>query len=254
MEYLFLGFLQGLTEFLPISSSGHLYLAETYLGLKPDLNLTILLHVGSMLAVVVFFRKEIFRIFKNTFFPTKSNNDLLGWKLIVATICTVPVALMIKPFFDDFLSIETVAITLMITACFIFVAEKYRSQKNILTWNTAILLGLFQGIAVIPGISRSGLTIAILILLGLRRKLSAEISFLLSIPTIIGALIFAQSDLGGGLSFSVNNLIGFGASFLASLFAIQWMLKLVEGKWIWFSAYCLILGGGLLVLPYFLIK
>lgn len=250
---LLLGIVQGATEFLPISSSGHLFLAETWLGLKPDLHFTVSAHVASLLAVILIYRHDLWRMLQGALvFWHKPDHKhwkegRLAWQLMLATIFTVGVALLVEPYFEHLLALPWVAGTLIITGLLIVVAEKFRpGTEKKFTWTLAIVLGLVQGIAVIPGISRSGLTIALLILLGLNRQESARVSFLLSIPTILGALVFATKDEWGNLGLGAASLVGCAASFVTALLAIYWMKSLVERHWIWFAPYCLLLGGGIL--------
>lgn len=251
LETIFLGVLQGLTEFLPVSSSGHLFLAQTWLGFEPSLSLEIWFHVASLLAVIAVFWRRIVQIFRG-FFLRNADGDL-GWKLIVATLFTMPVGFFMHKFFDQELNLNLVGITLLATAGFIVLAEKGRSkcphptplpggEGTDFSWKLAILLGLVQGIAVLPGISRSGITIAFLILLGLNRKKSAEISFLLAIPTILGALVYSLSEKSADF-FDLNIFIGLIATFIASILGMRWMIKLVEKRWIWFAPYCAGLGA-----------
>lgn len=240
-DTIILGLAQGITEFLPVSSSGHLFLLQTWQGVAPSITLEILLHVGTLVAVIGFFWKEILRIIREMF--TK-RGDKLGWKLLTATILTAPLGLLIQEYFSPEMTISLVGITLVITALLIVAAEWFRPKKiQIFSWNIALVLGLIQGIAVLPGISRSGLTIAFLIFLGIGRRKSAEISFLLSIPTIIGALVFSFGEADfSSLTTDMSVWIGCAVSAIAAVGAIAWMLKLIEGKWIWFAPYCALLG------------
>lgn len=251
---LLLGVIQGLSEFFPVSSSGHLFLTEVWLGLVPDINFTILLHVASLGAVILVYRQAVWSLLKSAFdlkaWRTKNlkPDGVLAWQLVMATIFTVGVALLIEPYFKTLLNLEWVALTLIITAFLIVMAEKFgREDTTHFTWSLAIILGLVQGIAVIPGISRSGLTITFLILMGLNRQLAVKISFLLSIPTIIGALVFMLKDQWGSFNFTLATAIGFGASFFTAWLAIVSMKNLVEERWIYFAPYCALLGGGILV-------
>lgn len=240
-----LGILQGLTEFLPVSSSGHLFLVQTWLGFEPSLALEIWFHVASLLAVLLVFRERIWKIFRGFFL--RNEDGVFGWKLGLATLMTVPVGLFMNTIFDQNLSLQLVGITLLATAGFIVIAEKFRTKKTAdFSWMVAAFLGLVQGIAVLPGISRSGITIAFLILLGMNRKKSAEISFLLSIPTILGALIFSFSEKSADF-FSVELFVGLVATFVASIVGMKWMIALVEKRWIWFAPYCAGLGILLLI-------
>ena len=177
-----------------------------------------------------------------------SSFGVLGYKLLLATLCTVPVALSIEPYFENYLTLETIGFMLILTGILIVIAEYFcPKKKEEFAWWMAVLLGVFQGLAVIPGISRAGMTIALLVFLGLKRKSAAEISFLLAIPTIAGALVFAVQESGGAVFGGANYTLSFLITFFVSLGAIKWMLNLIKGQWIWFSVYCLLLGGGVLL-------
>ncbi len=292
LQALALGILQGLTEFLPISSSGHLFLAEKWLGLTENLNLEILLHFGSLIAILIYYWIEIkdlaikfFTEKTQTFPPDKGARGFVG-KLILATILTAPGAILLRKIWNPEMTFQLVGITLIITAGIILIAEKFRhrlaghsgisfvsppdkgklkgvdNKKSLLqkaeqkkisippdkgargffTWQTAALLGIIQSIAVLPGISRSGITVAFLILIGIKRQEALKISFFLAIPTILGAMLMAMHDAGSGLVISVENFAGFFASIIVSLVSIKLMTKLVEKNWIWFAPYCAILG------------
>ena len=246
-EGLLLGGVQGATEFLPVSSSGHLFLLESYLNLLPNISLEIWLHISSLLAIVICFHKAIKQIFCELFTPNS-----LGLKLMLSTVMTVPIALLIenKIFEGQKLSLELVGGTLVITGILILGVEGYRKFKGKspeidFSWNIAFWLGVVQGIAALPGISRSGLTIAFLILLGLNRKKSAEISFLLAIPTILGALVLSLSKESQTTALLQESSFwaAFIMCFIISIFSIKFMMQLVKKNWIYFAPYCLILGG-----------
>ena len=250
-QSLILGMVQGVTEFFPVSSSGHLFLAEVWLGLVPDINFTILLHVASLLAVILVYRQEVWNLIKSGFdikalqAQKLAPDGVLAWQLVLATVFTVGVALLIEPYFETLLSLKWVAGTLIITGLLILIAEKFRRSKEInFSWGLAITLGLVQGLAVVPGISRSGLTIAFLILIGLNRQLAVKLSFLLSIPTILGALVLQIPDIADLDSQSLNlGLIGTLTAFIFGLLSIKILEKVVyKGKLYYFAAYCLILG------------
>lgn len=257
LQNLILGIIQGITEFLPVSSSGHLFLTQFFLGIDPNIALEVYLHAASLLAVILFFHQKIWSLIqdflrgilnhftkKETF--TQNANAVLTLKLLVATLITVPVALLTREIVFADLDINRIAIALLVTGGMIFGAEKFRSKTpKKFSWNTVYLLGIIQGMAVIPGISRSGATIALLIFLGINRKQSAEISFLLSIPTILAALIFILFEQGFA-NFTLEILGATTACFIASVVAIKWMMKLIEHQWLYFVPYCLILGIALL--------
>ena len=261
LTHIFIGGVQGLTEFLPVSSSGHTFLLKELFGLEIGLILEIWLHLASLLAVVFFFRRKLLGLTKGlilqvkawiTSYPTPYKNEgMLAIKLIVSTLLTFPTALLVNNYLieTDFLNITCVAITLFITGILIVISEKVGKENNEFVWPIVIALGLIQGFAVIPGISRAGLTIAILIILGLRRRSAVEISFLLAIPTILGAFTFSAIEVGreGLLLLTPELILAFIVSFVFSILSIKYMLKWIENKWIYFAFYCFLLSIGLLI-------
>jgi len=261
-QSIFLGIVQGATEFLPVSSSGHLFLAEHWLGLVPNMDLMIVTHVATLGAVLLVFWREAWdlivgfvklclSLYKKSWGPGTRPGLENGWlalKLGVATLVTIGVALFIEPWFGELLNLKVVATTLIITGLLIVIAEKCRRGEEVpLSWPIVIGLGIVQGLAVVPGISRSGLTIAFLILLGLNRRKAAEYSFLLSIPTILAAGIFLILESGIS-AITVELLLAALAAFITALLMIYSMLKLVEKHWIWFAPYCVGLGLFLVLL------
>ena len=253
-----LGFVQGFTEFLPISSSGHLHLVQIGLGIVPDLAFEVWLHLATLLAVLVLFWKDVWNLilgFVALFGIGKGTreNGMLALKLGVATLITFAGALVLEPYFDSFLTLGVVGGTLILTGFFILASEEFRPKvEKHLTWGFTILLGLAQTLALFPGISRSGITIACLVLLGIGRKDSARFSFLLSIPTILGAFVYTFIDDGYELAFSYPLIVSGVVAFISALFAMKWMMKLIEGKWKWFSVYCFLVGVGVLMVGYLL--
>ncbi len=258
LQDFFLGIVQGATEFLPVSSSGHLWLVEHFLGIHENFNLTIALHLATLLAVVVYYYQSIWDIKINSLkyvFSAESRKNkkvtadgILGMQLIVATLVTFVVALSLKDFVTEQISLNLVAGTLIATGILIVIAEKGRPKTETnLNWWMVIGLGLMQGLAVIPGLSRSGLTIAFLVLLGINRQISAKISFLLSIPTILGAGFFMLKDNNWSLPLSGSELLGCAVAFMVALITIHWMTKLINKHWIWFAPYCIGLGLILLI-------
>jgi len=255
-----LGIVQGITEFLPISSSGHLvivpYLLNWNIPAEQIFPFNVLIQLGTIVSVIIYFWKDLLTIIKDfisgIFEPRPFNNEKtrIGWMIVIATIPAVIAGLLIKDLVESaFQSILAVALFLVVTAILLFVAEKYvKNTKNIkeITWKNAIIIGLFQVLSLFPGISRSGSTITGGILQGLKRKEAARFSFLMSIPVMIGAGILSLKDL-----FDVPNLqefvplllIGFFTSGIVGYFSIHWLLKFLnERRLTVFSIYCLILS------------
>ena len=256
IEAALLGLLQGLGEFLPISSSGHLLLGRMVLGLTIDESpaykmLDILLHVGTLIPVIIVFWKDWWDILKN---PFKSRTLLL---LFIASMPT----LVFKVIFDDFIdSCDTgwfLGVSFLMTAVFLLVAE-YVSSKNAnktgkVGFFHAIVMGCMQGIALLPGVSRSGSTLAGGLLSGLDRKSGAKFAFMMSAPAIAGALLLEGKDaLEEGLFQHLEllpTLVGMAVACVSGYVAIRFMLRLISKASLnWFALYVAILGVIYLVL------
>lgn len=246
-----LGIVQGLTEFLPVSSSGHIEIAEYILGEKyageESLLMTIILHAATALSTMVVFRKDILDILMNA--VQKSGNDqrMFIFKIILSMIPAVFIGLVFEDFIESLFagSILLVGLMLLLTAALLFVADKASTTHDQVKWSDAIIIGVAQAIAILPGISRSGATIATSVILGVDREKAARFSFLMVIPLILGKM--AKDILDGGLSHSsigtVPMVAGFVAAFLTGILACTWMLTIVKkSKLKYFSMYCLIVG------------
>ena len=254
-----LGLIQGLTEFLPVSSSGHLLLFYDIFGVEGDtLILSILFHIATLLAVVIYYRKDIIKLIKKPFCKTNR-------KIVITTIFTVIIYLTFKNLIDSTFNGDYLFIFFILTAVILYVSDYIAEKKDItkrqinipisydicdlpITYKQAMIIGLTQGIACIPGISRSGTTIATARIMGIDNS-SCTYSFLISIPIIIGSLILNILE-GGSLAInSVSGVIlGFTIAFIVGLFAISIMIKLVKKcKLIYFSYYLLILASFLVL-------
>lgn len=252
-EEILIAIIQGITEFLPISSSGHIVIVEKLFSLEHSLFLAIWLHASSLLAIAVYYRKDIWSLLGDFLALLQKKEQVdgeLALMLGVATIITALTSLILYqivfPFFIFDGSVMTiVGVMLFITAGMIVIAE-YTSKKTTrrkFNWLNSILVGVAQGLAVIPGLSRSGTTIAYLVGVGINRAEAVRISFLLAIPTIFGSLLFGLSDannLSQALTFEY--IVLFIIGFIVSLLSIKLMTKWVEKRWIWFVPYCLITG------------
>lgn len=252
-----LGLVQGIGEFLPISSSGHLLLGRMVLGLDTGSNtgayhmLDILLHVGTLIPVLIIFWKDWWAILKN---PFKSKTLLL---LFVASMPT----LLFKVIFDDFItSAETgwfLGVSFLLTAVFLLVSEQVSARKKHRADHPgflhAIVMGCMQAIALLPGVSRSGSTLAGGLLSGLDRKSAAKFSFMMSAPAIVGALILEGKDaIEEGWFRELDllpTLLGVAVACVSGYLAIRFMLKLISSVSLnWFALYVAILGVLFLVL------
>jgi len=255
-----LGLLQGLTEFLPISSSGHIELGKLLFNFEADLFFTVLLHAGTLLAVLLAFRHQIWQLLQALTRLVrgrrKEGDPVLAriWLLLLlGSIGTIPTALLmykISDFFND--HPKALGINFIITALILIATSFVKSKKDYQSFQPirALVIGLAQGVATLPAISRSGLTIASGLALGLKREEAGEFSFLLAIPAIGGALGFEFKDLPGlSLKLSPLSVItGFLAAFGSGLLAIIFLLKLIKSGRLWiFSLYLIPLGLAVII-------
>ena len=260
LQAVILGLVQGLAEFLPISSSGHLALLENFFGIKEDnmLFFTVLLHFGTLIAVFVVFWKDIWELLQELVLTIK---DLVGRKglrlnerpvrklgvmIIVSCIPTAIIGFIFGDLFESFYSKPIViAIMLIVTALLLIVAETWGGgNRNIenLNYRNSIFIGIVQGLAIIPGISRSGSTLFASLLCKLDRDFAVKFVFLISIPTILGSLILELPDgiiegLHGEPVGSV--IVGVLVAFLSGFFAVKVMLKVVSNKKLKYFSYYL---------------
>lgn len=252
LQALLLGLLQGLTEFLPVSSSGHLELGKSLMDIqiKDTLIFTIVVHGATVLSTLVIFWKDIIDLFKGLF-HFKWNDETKYILFIVVSMIPVGfVGLFLKDYVEILFengNVATVGFMELITAGLLTLTFFYKPKAKKLTYGNAFVIGIAQAIAVIPGISRSGSTIATGLMLGVDKEKITRFSFLMVIIPILGENIldmmkgdFLQADA----SISpVVLLIGFIAAFVSGLFACKWMISIVKkGKLIYFAIYCLIIG------------
>jgi undecaprenyl-diphosphatase len=235
-QSIFLGMIQGLTEFLPVSSSGHLVIAQALIPnfTQPGVLFDVVLHAGTLFSVIIFFRKKLLGL------------DRQYIKLLlVGTIPAVILGFLFKDFFESLFSVvKLVGVTLILTAALNYFTDKFDTPKSDISPADSLFIGIFQAFAIVPGISRSGSTIFAGTKKGIARKSAAEFSFLLSLPAVFGANLLEIVSLD---SFSdvkaTPYILGFIAAFFSGLFAIKLVFQsLSEKKFKIFSAYCLILG------------
>ena len=242
-----LGLLQGLTEFLPVSSSGHLVIVSALLGVhEPGISFEVILHLGSLLAVFIFFRKKLFLLIQSLFNPQMKTERKIILYIIIGTIPAVIAVLFFKDFFENAFASPLLASSMLFVTGFILLSTriKHDGTKD-LTLKSSILIGLSQAFAIIPGISRSGSTISTGMLLGLKPSETAEYSFLLAIPAILGAVVFKIDELMSlDTSMLTHYAFGLIVTFISSLFAVYAVLELIKkGKFEYFAYYCFAAGA-----------
>lgn len=251
------GVIQGLTEFLPVSSSGHIELAKYFLGgesfNEQSMILTVVLHFGTALSTIWVCRKDIKEIIMGLFSLEMNDAKLFSLKIIVSMIPAVIIGLT---FIDQIESlfvqnIPLVAAMLVITGILLFLADRAQDTTQKISIPSALMVGIAQAIAILPGISRSGATISTCVLLGVDRTKAARFSFLMVVPLIFGKML--QDTLSGDImtgSISIGILgLGFLAAFITGIFACTWMIKLVQNSNLkYFSYYCFFVAGLSLIL------
>lgn len=252
LETLILGIVQGLTEFLPVSSSGHLELVKAIFGSdyeqQQGLLVTITLHAATAFSTIFVFRKDIVMILSDLLRFKRGESLNFSLKIILSMIPAVIIGL----FFEDFIAslfvgkIALVAVMLMITALLLFLADRVNENNKELNYSNTFYIGVIQSVAILPGISRSGATIALAVLLKIDRNKAARFSFLMVIPLILGSM--AKSVMDGDLSQDSTALlpllVGFVSAFITGVFACRWMVTLVKKSQLkYFSFYCFTVGA-----------
>lgn len=251
IKAIILGIVQGLTEFLPVSSSGHLEIAKAILGNEDvgelSMMTTVVLHFATALSTIVIFRKDVAEILRGLF-QFKMNDELLfSLKIILSMIPAAFVGFFFEDIIDSFFNhqILLVGFMLLLTGVVLLLADKAKNTGKGVSFKNAFIIGIAQAIAILPGISRSGSTIGTSVLLGIDREKSARFSFLMVVPLIFGKI---AKDLLDG-AFTADNIpvvsltVGFIAAFITGLIACTWMIALVKkSKLTYFSIYCFIVG------------
>ncbi len=256
--YLLLGFIQGLTEPIPISSSGHLVIFKNLFDLDAlkDLNFEIFANFGSLIAIIIVFRKDIAKLFWDfiNYIKTKDKKYKSGFHyVILVIIATIPAGLcglIFNDLIEKYLSnVKYVGVALLVTALFLFLIRKLKGRKddNQITIKDAITIGLFQVVALLPGISRSGATLVGGMFSGLKREVAFKFSFMLYIPISFATMILGVKDVAEA-GIDANLLIGYilGAivACIVTFFSTKWFKGIMlKGKLIYFVWYCLIVGS-----------
>ena len=257
IEAIILGIVQGLTEFLPVSSSGHIELGKAFMDVKAADNLafSVLVHGATVLSIIVVFWKDILHLIRSLF-SFQWNEDTRYISLLA--ISAIPVAVVGLLFEDQIEALFSgkvvmVGVLLIVTGCLLFLTRLERGQNHKVGFKSAVIVGLAQAAAILPGISRSGATISTALALGISREQATRFSFLMVLAPILGATVLQFKDLTQSTSAHeaalMPYLAGFIAAFLSGLLACKWMISLVnKGKIIYFSIYCFLIGIAAIVI------
>ncbi|MCB9197057.1 MAG: undecaprenyl-diphosphate phosphatase [Flavobacteriales bacterium] len=251
LKSIILGIVQGLTEFLPVSSSGHLELAKAIQGnnfsAEESMMMTVVLHFATALSTVVVFRKDLLDIIKGILQFKWNDEFQFALKIVISMIPAALVGVLwddlIESFFDG--RILLVGLMLLITGGLLFLADRAKNTNKDVTFLSAFIIGVSQAIAILPGISRSGATISTSVLLGIDREKAARFSFLMVVPLIFGLIVkklISDEFTMDGLNIGALS-VGFVAAFFTGLLACTWMIKLVKKSQLkYFAYYCLAVG------------
>lgn len=262
IQAILIGIVQGLTEFLPVSSSAHLIFAQNALGVESSLAFDVFLHLGSLIAVLWFFRADIIRMiqawllsigdivqhrFKEGFYSDPYKR--LAWYVIIATIPVGLVGVLFESQVESLFAgaLYVPAFFLFVTGTILYLSQRMNSGKidlSNITVKEALFMGLGQACAIMPGLSRSGTTIAAGLVIGLDKEFAAKFSFILSIPAILGAFVVQLKDIGTVGDFSALAVfLGFLAALISGYLAIRWLIELIQKRSLdIFAYYCWIVG------------
>ena len=250
-EALILGIIQGLTEFLPVSSSGHLELGKALFGddslPEESLLFTVVVHAATALSTVVVFRHDIITIFKGLFQFKWNDESQFSVKIVLSMIPAALIGILFDEQIEALFSRQVLLVgcMLILTGLLLFLADKAEDTGKRVSYKNAVIIGIAQAIAILPGISRSGATISTSVLLGIDRQRAARFSFLMVVPLILGKI--AKDILDGALTSNFVNsmplVVGFTGAFCAGLVACSWMISLVRNSQLrYFSYYCFAVG------------
>ena len=262
LQGIIISIVQGLTEFLPVSSSAHLVFIQKLLGVESSLAFDTFLHLGTLIAVMWFFRWDIYKMIKSFWYSIQDilhgrfregfyedPYKRLAWYVILATIPVGIVGVLFEDSVDALFSgaLYVPAFFLFVTGTILYLSQRMTSGNinfNTITKKEALFMGLGQACAILPGLSRSGTTIAAGLTIGLDKEFAAKFSFILSIPAILGAFVLQVKDIGSAMDTNFLPIIlGFVASIIAGYMAIKWMLDLIQNKSLdIFAYYCWLMG------------
>ena len=261
LHAIILGIIQGVTEFIPVSSTSHLLIGQSLLGLPADekiFSFNVIIQLGTVLAMLIFFWKDLFHILKSFFLgiwhrkPFETHDSLVGWLVIVATIPALIVGFLIKDILEDMFNnpVLVAGLRLLMSAMLLTIVERigtYERKLESASWMDAVTVGLFQILAIFPGASRSGSTIAGGILRGFDRQSAARFAFLMSAPILTAA--GAYETLGviqrpGTMEFLPYLAVGFITAGVVGWLSIKWLMQFLRDHSLYiFAGYCAIVGS-----------
>jgi len=251
LQAIILGIIQGITEWLPISSSGHLAIVQYLFGLKQPLSFDIMLHFGSLIVVILFFRKELKELLLGVMRRDK-RSIRLSLFIVLATIPIVLVGYFLSSIIEQaFQSLLAVGIGLLFTGTMLYLSKYSIRKEKEMKWYNAVIMGLFQALALLPGVSRSGSTISSGMIMGIKREEVARFSFIIFIPAIIGAIILEFNSITQ-IEYIGATIIGTIVSTIVGYFSLKLLMSIIQkNRFSYLSIYCFILGLIIIILELF---
>lgn len=251
LEAIILGIIQGLTEFLPVSSSGHLEIANYLFGIEGESNLqfTMMVHLATVLSTITVFFKEIVRLLKGLFKFQLNDETIYLFNIVLSMVPIAFVGLFFKDKIEGLFTSNMllVGIMLLVTAVLLFVSGRAKSKGRPITPKNAFIIGLAQAVAIFPGLSRSGTTIATGLMLGVERSEVSKFSFLMVLIPIIGMNLLELMGMNHGAVESIGTgqlIAGFLSAYTMGTLACRWMISIVnKGRLKWFALYCVVIGA-----------
>ncbi len=249
LKAILLGIIQGLTEFLPVSSSGHIELGQYYLGhqFEEALLFSVVVHFATALSTIVVFRHDIADIISGVLQFTWNEHSKLAALIVVSMVPAAFIGLFFESQLDALFQGRVVMISLLlyVTALLLFLADRARATNKPVTWLHSVIIGCAQAVAILPGISRSGATIATSVILGIDRYKAARFSFRMVVPLILGKM--AKDLMSGEINYNndtfLSLVLAFFAAFITGVFACRLMIELVRRAKLWyFSVYCILVA------------
>jgi len=236
-----LAIIQGVTEFLPVSSSGHIVLFDHLFGsMDNDIVLEVILHFGTLISILYFFRKDIVNLIKGVL-RADEGSRIYVFKIIVATFPAVIFVLLLKLMnfeIESLFTLNTLVYTYLLNSVILFATKNYVGKNDNISYSLAIAMGLAQVFALLPGVSRAGITICTALILGYNQKIAAKFSFFMAIPAMLGALVFKFEDIFNQTSLEMHSLvIGFSLSMLTGLLVLKLLFRILEGRKLWIFAF-----------------
>ncbi len=256
VEAVLLGIVQGLTEFLPVSSSGHIEIMKYILNddslAEQSMMTTVFLHFATAISTILVFRKDIFSIISRFFRPQDRSDRFFIWYIVISMIPAVCIGLGFESFIETFFhrKIILVGSMLIVTGIILFLSQKVIDTSKPIDARSAFIIGIAQAIAIVPGISRSGATIGTALILNTSREAAARFSFLMVVPLIFGKIAkdIISGDLTAHMPASTYLVAGFISALITGILACTFMIRIVKrAKLDWFAGYCLIIGFGIVV-------